>query len=102
MEQIKDIIGVIVGLFILFIVFSGVDISFKPLKISLDNPAFGVGAIVMLIGFSVCIGASQWRAVESHKEKTGYYKGYEKGVEDAFRLVKEKSQKQVDNEEIQN
>lgn len=56
----------------------------------------------MLIGFSICIGASQWRAVENHKEKTGYYKGYEKGAEDAFRLVKEKSQKQEGYEEVQN
>ena len=93
MEQIKYIIELIGGLFILFIVFSGVSISLKPLKFSLDNPVFGIGAIVMLIGFAVCIGASQWRAVENHKEKTGYYKGYEKGVEDAFQCIKEKSNK---------
>lgn len=102
MEQIKYIVELIVGLFILFIVYSGISVSFKPLKFSLDNPAFGIGAIILLIGFAICIGASQWRAVENHKEKTGYYKGYEKGVEDAFRLVKEKSQKQKENEEVQN
>lgn len=97
----EQIIKLIAGLFILFIAISGVDISFRPLKFSLDNPIFGIGAIIMLIGFSICIGASQWRAVENHK-KTGYYKGYEKGAEDAFRLVKEKSQKQEENEEVQN
>ena len=91
----EQIIKLIAGLFILFIALSGVDISFRPLKFSLDNPIFGIGAIVMLIGFSICIGASQWRAVEN-------YKGYEKGAEDAFRLVKEKSQKQEENEEVQN
>ena len=98
----EQIIKLIAGLFILFIALSGVDISFRPLKFSLDNPVFGIGAIVMLIGFSICIGASQWRAVENHKENTGYYKGYEKGAEDAFRLVKEKSQKQEGYEEVQN
>lgn len=98
----EQIIKLIAGLFILFIALSGVNISFRPLRFSLDNPIFGVGIIIMLIGFSICISASQWRAVENHKEKTGYYKGYEKGVEDALRLVKEKYQKQKYNEEVQN
>lgn len=98
----EQIIKLIAGLVILFIALSGVDISFRPLKISLDNPVFGIGAIIMLIGFSICIGASQWRAVEDHREKTGYNKGYENGAEAAFRLMKEKSQKIVENEEVQN
>ena len=54
----------------------------------------------MLIGFAVCIGASQWRAVENHKEKTGYYKGYENGVKDAFQCIKEKSKNE--DEKVQN
>lgn len=57
----EQIIKLIAGLFILFIALSGVDISFRPLKFSLDNPVFGIGAI-----------------------------------------VKEKSQKQEGNEEVQN
>ena len=91
----EQIIKLIAGLFILFIALSGVDISFRPL-----NPVFSIGAIVMLIGFAVCIGASQWRAVENHKEKTGYYKGYEKGVEDVFQCIKEKSKNK--DEKVQN
>lgn len=102
MEQIKNIIEVAVAILILFMAFSGLNISFKPIKIHFDNPVFGVGAIIMLVGFAVCIGASQWRAVENIKNQTGYYKGYEKGVEDAFRLIKEKSQKQEENEKVQN
>lgn len=100
MEQIKYIIELIAGIFILFIAFSGVSVSLKPLKFNLDNPIFGIGAIVMLIGFAVCIGASQWRAVENNKEKTGYYKGYDDGVDDVFQCMKEKSKKE--DEKVQN
>lgn len=80
----EQIIKLIAGLFILFIALSGVDISFRPLKFSLDNPVFGIGAIVMLIGFSICIGASQWRAVENHKEKPDIIKAMRKGLKMLF------------------
>lgn len=46
----KSLIIAIIGFILLFLIFSGLEISFKPFKIELPHWRFAVGIVLMIIG----------------------------------------------------
>ena len=90
----KEIL-IIVGLSaVLFIISSGVSISFKPFHISFNNPCFGIGITLMAIGFFCCMASAYSSGYSSGLNHSDYYKGYKKGAKDCIERVIDLSKKQ--------
>lgn len=63
-------------------------ISFRPIKFSIEHFNWGLtlGLFLVLIGFFIACGYCRHLG----KQDTGYYKGYEDGVNKAIEMVQEK------------
>ena len=55
--MIKAILPAVIMLSVIFILSSGMTIQFKPFHISFSQPFFGLGLILMIIGFMLCLGS---------------------------------------------
>lgn len=90
----KEIL-IIIGLSTLFfIISSGISISFKPFHISFNNPYFGIGITLITIGFLFCMASAYNSGYSSGLNRSDYYKGYKKGVNDCIQRVVDLSKKQ--------
>lgn len=68
---------------VIFILNSGISISFNPFRISLKDPCFGIGVTLMVIGLVCCLAS----AYNSGLERGNYYKGYKKGFSEGVDYV---------------
>ena len=75
--MIKIILQTICSLLFIFMLTSGVSIQFKPFHISFAYPFFGLGMVLIAIGFALCVGSF-------------YYKGFDTGVEYVIDVIKDK------------
>lgn len=94
----KEILTIVGSSALLFIISSGISISFKPFHISFNNPCFGIGITLMAIGFFFCMAS----AYSSGLNRSDYYKGYKKGANDCIERVIDLSKKQEVKEDKNN
>lgn len=66
---------------LVFMLTSGVSIQFRPFHISFQYPCFGVGMVLIAIGFALCFGSAYYYGLLNHQYKDGFNKGFEAGVE---------------------
>lgn len=70
----KDLIIPIIGFIVLFLLLSGIEITFKPFKIEFPDWRFAVGIVLILIGSLVIY-------------YDGLLKGQERGVDKTIELI---------------
>lgn len=63
--MIKAILPAVIMLSVIFILSSGMTIQFKPFHISFSQPFFGLGLILMIIGFMLCLGSFYFKGRDS-------------------------------------
>lgn len=90
----KEILTIVGLSTLLFIISSGISISFKPFHISFNNPGFGIGITLMAIGFFFCMASAYSSGYSSGLTRSDYYKGYKKGANDCIERVIDLSNKQ--------
>lgn len=88
--MIKIILLIACSLLFTFMLTSGVSIQFKPFHISFANPFFGLGMVLIAIGFGLCFGSAYYRGLDNSGYKEGYSKGFETGTKYVIDLIKEK------------
>ena len=45
---------------LVFILTSGISIQFRPFHISFSYPCFGIGMVLIAIGFGLCVGSARY------------------------------------------
>lgn len=88
--MIKIILQIACSLLFIFMLTSGVSIQFKPFHISFAYPFFGLGMVLIAIGFALCVGSFYYKGIENSGYEEGYSKGFETGDEYVIDLIKEK------------
>lgn len=83
------IIGIIS---LIFILTSGISIQFKPFHISLAYPYFGIGIVLIAIGFALCFGSAYYHGISNHQFKDGYNRGFKAGIEHVINWTKNKKE----------
>lgn len=83
------IIGIIS---LIFILTSGISIQFKPFHISLAYPYFGIGIVLIAIGFALCFGSAYYHGISNHQFKDGYNRGFKAGIEHVINWAKNKKE----------
>lgn len=78
------------SLLFVFMLTSGVSIQFKPFHISFAYPFFGLGMVLIVIGFALCVESVYYRGIENSGYVEGYSKGFDAGAEYVIDLVKDK------------
>ena len=68
--MIKAILPAVIMFSVIFILSSGMTIQFKPFHISFSQPLFGLGLILMIIGFMLCLGSFYFKG----RDNMGYNK----------------------------
>ena len=59
--MIKIILQMACSLLFIFALTSGVSIQFKPFHISFAYPFFGLGMVLITIGFALCVGSFYYK-----------------------------------------
>lgn len=88
--MIKIILQIACYILFLFMLTSGVSIQFKPFHISFAYPFFGLGTVLIAIGFVLCVGSFYYRGVKDSGYEEGYSKGFDTGAEYVIDLIKDK------------
>lgn len=88
--MIKIILQMACSLLFIFALTSGVSIQFKPFHISFAYPFFGLGMVLITIGFALCVGSFYYKGIKDSGYEEGYSKGFDAGTEYVIDLIKDK------------